>query len=70
MDCSQKSLTIIWRCHQFLSGFLANGYLLLVSRLSANDKGDNEMLLGTVHRPPGIYLTAEENFRKPQLGDH
>ena len=35
----------------------------------ANDKGDNEMILGAVHRYPGICLTAEENPRKPQLGD-
>jgi hypothetical protein len=33
----------------------------------ANDKGGNEMILGTVHRSPG--LTAEKNPRKPQLGD-
>jgi hypothetical protein len=26
----------------------------------ANDKGDNEMIPGAVHRSPGIYLTAEE----------
>ena len=25
----------------------------------ANDKGDNEMILGAVHRSPSIYLTAE-----------
>ena len=31
----------------------------------SNDKGDNEIILGAVHRPPGIYLTAEENPRKP-----
>ena len=30
----------------------------------ANDKGDNEMILGAVHRSPGICLTAEE------MGDH
>ena len=36
----------------------------------ANDKGDNEMILGAVHRSPGICLTAEENLRKPQLGDY
>ena len=36
----------------------------------ANDKGDNEMILEAVHRPPGICLTAEENPRKPQLGEH
>ena len=34
-----------------------------------NDKGDNEMIPGAVHRSPGICLTAEENPGKPQLGD-
>ena len=34
----------------------------------AKDKGDNEMILGAVHRSPGICLIAEENPRKPQLG--
>ena len=29
----------------------------------ANDKGDNEMILGAVYRSPGICLTAEENPR-------
>ena len=33
------------------------------------DKGDNEIILGAVHRSPGICLTAEENPRKPHLGD-
>ena len=28
----------------------------------ANDKGNNEMILGAVHRSPGICLTAEENL--------
>jgi len=28
------------------------------------------MILRAVHRSPGICLTAEENPRKPQLGDH
>ena len=32
-----------------------------------NDKGDSEMILGAVHRSPGICLTDEENPRKPQL---
>jgi hypothetical protein len=36
----------------------------------ANDKGDNEMILEAVHRSPGICLTAEENPRKPQLGNY
>ena len=31
----------------------------------ANDKDDNEMILGAVHRSPDICLTAEENPRKP-----
>ena len=35
----------------------------------ANDKGDNEMISGVVHRSPGICLIAEENPRKPLLGD-
>ena len=39
------------------------------SRLSVNDEGPNEMILGTVYRSPGIYLTAEENLGKPQLRD-
>ena len=34
----------------------------------ANDKGDNKMILGPVHRS-GICPTAEENPRKPQLGN-
>ena len=33
-------------------------------------RGDNEMILGAVHRSPGIYFTAEENPGKSQLGDH
>ena len=35
----------------------------------ANDKGDNEMIPGAVHRFAGICLTTEENPGKPQLGD-
>jgi hypothetical protein len=35
----------------------------------ANVKGDNEMILRALRRFPGICLTAEENRRKPQLGD-
>ena len=30
----------------------------------ANDKDDNEMILGAVDRSPGICLTAEENLGK------
>jgi hypothetical protein len=39
------------------------------SRLSANDKGDNEMTPMAVHRSPHILLTTEENSGGPQLGD-
>ena len=35
----------------------------------ANDKGDNEMFVVAMHRSPAIFLTAEENPRKPKLGD-
>jgi hypothetical protein len=35
----------------------------------ANDKSDNELILGAVHRSPGNCLTAEENTRKRQLGN-
>ena len=57
---------------QLLSGFLTQGHLPRVSRqscLSANDKGGNGMIPGAVLRATGIYLTAEENPRKLQLGD-
>ena len=35
----------------------------------ANDKGDNWMIPGAVHRSPDIYLTAEENPEKPEPVD-
>ena len=40
------------------------------SQLSANDKGESEIIPGAVHGSPGIYLTAEENLRKSLLEDH
>ena len=48
------------------------GHLLRVSRQSrqwANDKVDNEIKPKVVHRSLFIYLAAEENYEKPQLGD-
>ena len=72
MDRGQKSFKLMWRCHQLLSGFLVTGHLPRVSRKSrssANDKSDNEMILGAVHRSPGIWFTAEKTPGKPQLGD-
>ena len=66
---AKKNFQLMWRCHQLLSGFLAKGHLPRVSRQVSNDKGNNEMILVAVHRSPSICLTAEENPRKPQLGD-
>ena len=57
---AKKSFGLVWRCYQLLSGFLVNGHLPQGSCPSANDKGDNEMILGFVHRSD-IYLTGEKN---------
>ena len=68
MGCGQKDFQLVWRCHQLLSGFQRPLSPSVASVTSvANDKGDNEIILGAVHRSPGICLTAEENPRKPQL---
>ena len=58
----KKSFKLVWRCHQFLSGFLAKDHLLSVASVTsvANDKNDNEMVLGAVYSL--LYS------RKPQLG--
>jgi hypothetical protein len=55
-----------WRYHQLLSGFLASSHLPRVScqlRLSAYDKGDNEMKPTAVYRFPAIYIKPEANTR-------
>ena len=59
MGCSQKTFKMVW--------FLAKGHLPRVSRRSLMIS-DNEMILGAVHRSPGICLNAEKNPGKPQLG--
>ena len=49
----QKSFTPVWRFNQLLSGFLAKGHLPRLScqsRLSANDKSDNDMIQEAVQR--------------------
>ena len=59
---------LVWQCHKLL----AKINLSLISRhlhLSINDKGDNKMMQGAVHRSRGICPKAEENPGKPQLGD-
>ena len=68
MGYSQKTYKLLWRYHLPLSGFLANDHLPRMSRHSANDKGNNEMIPGSVHRSTGIDLITEENPGKPQLG--
>ena len=64
-----KNFKLVWRCPHFLSRFLANSHLPLVSHLSANDKINNEVIPGAVHVSPGIDLTAEENQGNHQLRD-
>ena len=66
MGCGQKSITLVWRCQQLLPGSQRPLDPSVAS--VANDKGDNEMILGAVHRSPAICLTAKETPRKPQLG--
>ena len=63
MGCGQKSIKLVWRCHQLLSGFLGKGHLLQVSHQSSwspNDKSDNEMIPGAMHRSPGICHTVRK----------
>jgi hypothetical protein len=63
MGCGQNIFKLVWRCHQLLSWFPGKSHLPRVShqsRLSANDKGYNEMISEDVHRTPGICLTTEE----------
>ena len=69
MSCGEKSLMLFWRCHQILSGFLALAPNVSSITSSANDKGDNEMIPGAVHKSPGICLKVKENPENSQLGD-
>ena len=58
----KKSLKQVWRCHQLLSASLANVHLPRVSyqsRLSSDDKGNNEIIPEAVRGSSDIYLTAE-----------
>ena len=58
----QKSSKLGWLYHQLLSEFLANGHLLQVSCLWANDKGDKDMMPNAVH----TSFTAGETPEKPR----
>ena len=67
-----RQIKLVWWFHQLLSGFLANGHLPRVSRqsrLSANDKDNNEMIPEAVQISAGICVTAEENLSGPDLQD-
>ena len=54
-----------------MSWFLANGHLSLchVIHVFHNEKVDNQVKLGAVHRSHVIYLRVEETPRNPQLRD-
>ena len=74
MGCSQKGFKLVSRWHQLLSGFVASDNLPRLSRqsrLSANDKGDNEMIPGTVHSLLAFALqlrkTPETSTRRPSM---
>ena len=69
---NKKSLKLVCRCLQLPSKFLDKGNFPRESRqprLSANDKGDHEMIQFAVQRSTWIYQMAEENPWKPRLGD-
>ena len=67
----KNAFKLVRRCHQLLSELLAKGHFpeCHVVTSVANDKDDNEMIPGVVHRSPVICLTAEENPGKPQVGN-
>ena len=62
---------LVWWSHQFLSVFLDNDHWPQAKRLSANDKDDNKVKPGAVHRSPRIYLKyVGGKNEKPQLEDN
>ena len=72
MGCGQKKFMLVWQRRKFLFKFLVNGQLPQVSCQScqsANIKAENEVKPGAMNRSPGIYLKANKNPGKPQLGD-
>ena len=42
----------------------------VASVTSVANKGDNEMILGAVHRSPGICLTADERAVRPVIASN
>ena len=71
MGCSHEIFKLVWR-RPSLSGLLVKGHLSRVSRqshISANDKGDNEMIPEAGYISSGIHLTTEKTPGISQLGD-
>ena len=66
MGCDQKSIKVVWWCHQPLSGFLAKSHLPRVSRQSsvANDKGDKLDYRMDVCRVTRTHIEHLEKLRK------
>ena len=62
MGCDQNSFKLEFQYHQLFSGFLVKGHLSRLSRLSANDKGDNKMISGRCTDLLAFTLIAEENL--------
>jgi hypothetical protein len=65
---AKNTLCQVGGATKFLFGFFGNYQMTQMSRQSLlkDNKNDNEEKLAS----PGVYFTTEENFRKPQLGDH
>ena len=57
--CTWSHFNVVQCCHELMSVLLVNFYLRRVLRLSANDRSD-EIIPGSVHRSPSIYLMVEE----------
>ena len=69
---AKKRFKLVWRCNQFLSGFLSSGRLPQVSRQShllANDKCDMRWYGMLCTDPLEFTLYLKKKHRKPQLGD-
>jgi hypothetical protein len=64
MGSARKALSKFGGATSSCSGSYTKGHFFRVSRkprLSANDKDDDEIIPGAVHRYSGIYLRAEED---------
>ena len=60
MGCGQKKLSVSVAVPPTPVRVPSQRSLAPIVASVANDKGANEMILGAVHRSPGICLAAEE----------